>query len=217
MPGKLAKIFIFALLVMAVSSESFAASFKAVNERGIELADSISFLGSQIITNNKHSLQAKLTKAERTYDTDKGSAVSPYTLNRVWAKDGTIVCGCAKKNKKFEVEHIITNDPKMFFVGGLHVGDSLSALEEFIGATIVEAAEAGEFEEAGWDVDASSSGGVITWDSAPENADSIVIYFDSKKVITQIEYFTNKTYLPVAESVQLFISDKIRELKIFKR
>ena len=214
--SKLVKIFVCMALIMAVSSESYAASFKAVNDRGIELADSISFLGSQIIANNKHSLQAKLTKSERTYDTDKGSAVSPYTLNRVWAKDGTIVCGCAKKNKKFEVEHIITNDPKMFFVSGLHVGDTLSALEEFIGATIIEAAEAGEFEEVGWDVDASSSGGVVKWDSAPENADSIVIYFDNKKVITQIEYFTNKTYLPIADSVQMFISDKLKELKIFK-
>lgn len=216
MRGKLVKIFACMALIMAVSSEAFAVSFKAVNERGAELADSISFLASQIIANNKHSLQVKLTKAERTYDTDKGSTVSPYTLNRVWAKDSTIVCGCAKKNKKFDVEHIITNDPKIFFVSGIHVGDTLSALEEFLGATIIEAAEAGEFEDSGWDVNASSSGGIVTWDSASENADSIVIYFDNRKVITQIEYFTNKTYLPVSDSVQMFISDKLKELKIFK-
>ena len=198
-----------AVLVMAVSSESSAASFETVNDKGIELAESISFAGSKIIANNKHSLQVKLSKAERRYDTDSGKkAVSPYVLNRVWVTDGTIVCGCARKKKKFEVEHLITNDPKMFFVSGLHVGDSLSALEEFIGATIIEAAEAG---------DASQFGGTVTWDSAPENADSVVIYFNQNRLITQIEFFSNETYLPVAESVQLFISDKLKELKIFKR
>ena len=207
-----------AVLVMAVSSESSAASFETVNDKGIELAESISFAGSKIIANNKHSLQVKLSKAERRYDTDSGKkAVSPYVLNRVWVTDGTIVCGCARKKKKFEVEHLITNDPKMFFVSGLHVGDSLSALEEFIGATIIEAAEAGKYEGAGWNVDASQFGGTVTWDSAPENADSVVIYFNQNRLITQIEFFSNETYLPVAESVQLFISDKLKELKIFKR
>ena len=211
------KIFAFTVMIMAVSSGAFAASFREVNDVGIELADSISFLGSQIIANNKPALQVKLSKAERMYDEDGGSKVSPYLLNRVWAKDKTVVCGVAKKNKKFEVEHLITSDPGIFFTGGLHVGDTLKALEDIIGATIVEAAEAGEFEDAGWDVDATSSGGTVTWDSAPENADSIVIYFDQNRTITQIEFFSNKSYMPVSENTQAFIIDKARELKIFSR
>ena len=214
---KYRKLLALAVIILSVTSEASAASYKSVNDRGAELADSISFLGSQIIANNKHSLQVKLSKAERTYETGSGREVSPYLLNRVWAKDSTVVSGCAKKNKKFEVEHLITNDPKIFFAGGLHTGDSLEALEEFLGATIEEAVDVGEFEDAGWDLYTKPNGGTVTWDSAPENADSIVIYFDSQKKITQIEFFTNKSYMPVSENAQTFIIDKLRELKIFKR
>ena len=215
MSGKITAVLTCAVIILAGASASLAATYEAVFARGEELADSVSYLGEQIIGSNKHSLQVKLTRDEKTYDIDGKKVVSPYVLNRVWAKDSTIVCGVAKKNKKFEVEHLITSDPKFFFAGGLHVGDTLTAFTEFIGVPITEAAEICEDEEAGWGLDVTSAGGTVTWDSSAENANSLVIYFNSRNVITQIEYFSNKTYLPVSGSVQDFIVSKIREMKIF--
>ena len=213
-----AKLRIFlscAAMILSAITPSFAANYISVNTSGEELAASIAYLGTQIIGSNKHAFQVKLTKDERTYETSMGKVVSQYTLNRVWAKDNTIVCGVAKKNKKFEVEHIITSEPKFFFAGGLHVGDNLSVFTEFIGVPITEAAEICEGKDAGWGLNVSNSGGTVTWDSAANNANSLVIYFNSRNIITQIEYFSNSTYLPVSDSAQDFIISKIKELKVF--
>ena len=203
------------IIILSTASLSLAADYRTVNAKGKELADSVAFLGRKIIMSNKHSLQVSLTRDDRTYEHRGRKTVSPYTLNRVWAKDGTIVCGCAKKDKKFDVEHLITNDPKMFFAGGIHVGDGLEVFQEFIGVHITEAAEICDEEDSGWGIELSNTGGTVTWDSAPENADSLVIYFNKQNVITQIEYFSNKTYLPVSNNAQEFVISKIKELGIF--
>ncbi|MBQ3457709.1 MAG: hypothetical protein IJM47_09890 [Synergistaceae bacterium] len=215
MSKKLSAI-ILAVIYALYGQASFGETYNSVKDKGAELADTISYLASQIITNNKHVLQVKLTKNERTHDVGGKSVVSPYTLNRIWAKDSTVVCGCAKKDKKFEVEHMVTNDNKFFFAGGIHVGDDLGVFTEFLGVPLTEAAELCEGRGAGWEINHTSKGGTVTWNSASEAADSFVLYYNEKGVITQIEYFTNKSYMPVSDNALDFFESKLRELRIFR-
>lgn len=89
-----------------------------------------------------------------------------YVWYKKWEKYGTVVCQASdKKNGKYYLYNIKTTDPKMAFVGGIHVGASVKVLEKYFeGCLNRPATERGKSYECDFNNRLNSSGtGNIGW------------------------------------------------------
>lgn len=103
-----------------------------------KLCDEFQEFANKIATYNKPVFEVQLTKKEREmfYEENAGE-YSPTIWNSVWAKDKTIVLGCAPKNKKFVALFFKTSDPDLSFSNGIRVGASSEVLERYLGDTLI--------------------------------------------------------------------------------
>ena len=111
---------LFAILFMLYASSSFGMIGMDV------VIGSLEKFANQIVANNQHTFETKLTYNETHY----GGMTLDLEYGRVWAKDKTIVIGFAGSDKRFTARTVMTADPKFKFANGLHVGMDMKALKK---------------------------------------------------------------------------------------
>ena len=216
--------FVVLTLCMVGTSAAFADRYSDLQKevdvlyaKGEEFEKSILKLASQIMLNNKPVFETQMSKKERSYMYDDGTkGVSPKIYNRVWAKDYTIVVGCAGKNKKFELKYIATRDPNFVFAGGIRAGANVNVIEKFIGKTIAQASAIyDEYDGLGACLNYENNGKYLNWGLGRDT-----VYMDfslkNKNTISQITYNTyegtEEFYLPISEKTVSFLKDTVKKM-----
>ena len=191
------------------AADAYRKRWDAFNERAEILAEDVRKLADQIAAFNKPLFEAKLTTQERKYyemGDDNIGSISPILWNRVYAKDKTCVLGIAGKDKKFKATYFVTADPKLVFLGKVHVGMTTEELERFFNDSMSNMAYEGK---------------TATWVSAPsiDGTDGhfpTVDLFYKNGIVTEIAAYylagNDDAYLCTSEKAEKFMENKLKQM-----
>ena len=195
--------------VLALPAEVWGADASA---RWEAFAESLSDLAQKIITHNKLVFETKFTRQERSDALEGPDMPDPRSLHerglaneildRVWAKDKTLVMGAAERDKRFYAYYMETRDPDLVFLGGIRVGADIDVLEKAIGMPLRQQDEKSIIV---------IKPGEISLNLETTFGNYIQVRHKNKK-ITEIEWIFSDSSRPSSQKTVTFVNKKKAEM-----
>ncbi len=194
----------FLLVCFMLCAASVFGEDNTVLSKWEDLSKEAFTLAAKIIASNKPAFEHKLTRQERTFDSDfLGKGTSPVRYERVWAKEKTIVTAWAVSDKHFLANSITTADPNFSFCG-IHTGSTVKDLENYFGAPV------STFNEV-------DTPGII-WGSTQSEEGFMILINHKDDIITQISVstidWTGGFPVPISEKIHEFVADAMNKMNM---